>query len=367
MERNQKDSVDILLMDYFGDCVYNVPEFILSDTKKTIMGLTFKRISVVEVIKRLIITLITVALLSSGVYAGVKYVADKKDYDEVKIEKKEMSWFGSGELVRGDTSGVTLKDGIFYKKIDNYDEYLKFSNEFNSIPEMVESDFNEYFLVIFIATLPTRGLYVDNVEVTQENLKFTIRRNVENEDVSSICTKISREKNRESIEVEFLPEMSNVNDYMNIDEIPYDYTREQAIADGCVVLLGGRGVERYSKVIAGQKKLDEFIENAENGINGNIRIVEYETSKRYRGYEYNPNGAYIVDIEFNNGKYIVSTDIMRAVFNPEQYDDAREDYKVNFITDKIEVHEDGFEQCTKSYFLNSMYGENAQVVIAIVY
>lgn len=367
VEKNNLDYVDNILVNYFNNISYEIPEFILRNTEKTINGLS-KNSKLIEIIKKLILTLIGLMTLTSGVYAGVKYVVQKKDYSAIEtvLEHKENSYLATGNTI----SGLSLEDDIWYKKIDTYDEYLRFDKELKNIPEMSESDFEKEFLVLLLGR--NNGIYIDNIETMEDTLIFNIRRNIDN-DTKDICVKVSREKEREKIKIDFHYQMPNMIGYAGIDDLPYDYTKEQAIEDGCVVLLGGHGEKEYSEYIFGKEKLERFIEDSKNGINCNIRIVEYETSWRHRGYDTNPNGANILDIEFKDGKYIVCMDMIRTIINPEQYDEEHDNYKLCFISDEFEVVYGNWSWCGSNnivyYGLNSSEadGENAHVWIYVKY
>lgn len=337
---------------------------------KFFMGNLYKNSHVMLFLKTCALSLLVVAVtavMAGGVYAGFKYVVEKKDYSAVEnvLERTEESKYNY--LISGQSfvnnSDLTLEEGIRYKKIDTYDDYSVFNKEFKNMPKMVEEDFKEEFLVVFLGGVNRQGMYIDSIETTEDTLIFNIRKNIDN-NTFDICAKVSREKEREKIKIDFHYQMPNMIGYVGIDDLPYDYTKEQAIEEGCVVLLGGHGEKEYSEYVFGKEKLERFIEDSKNGINGNIRITEYETSWRHRGYDTNPNGANILDIEFKDGKYIVCMDMIRTIINPEQYDEEPDDYKWCFISDEFEVLVDN-EQGYVYYSLDSIDGENKHVYIYV--
>lgn len=325
---------------------------------KFFMGNVYKNSHFMLFLKTCALSLLVVAVtavMAGGVYAGVKYVVEKKDYSAIEtgLERTEESIYnyqitGNSFINEADWN---YEDGIRYQKINTYDEYLVFRKQYENMPEMKEEEFKENFLVVLLGR-ERHGIYIDGIETTEDTLIFNIKNDID-KNTSDICVKVSREKEREKIKIDFPYQMPNMTGYVTLDDLPYDYAKEKAIKDGCVVLLGDYGLSNF---IVGKEKLDKFIEDSKNGINGNIRITEYETKFKHRGYETNPNGALIIDIEFKNGKYIVCRDVIRTIMNPEQYDEKPDDYKSCFITDEFEVSIDDEE----SYIRYDLYAKDGQ-------
>ncbi|MDD2979072.1 MAG: hypothetical protein PHN80_03790 [Hespellia sp.] len=94
--------------------------------------------------------------------------------------------------------------------------------------------------------------------------------------------------------------------YTGFDNLPKDYTAEQAIADGCVVY-------NQNKLAGGRDKWDEFVKKTQESDYAKIRIRQNITEA----------DVYYEDVIYKNGKFrlIISTD-------PEQYD-----YEYSYLQD----------------------------------
>lgn len=315
MERNDMNCVDDILINYFTNIDYEIPEFILKNTKRTIKNLN-KDSRIVEVIKKLIITLIGIMILTSGVYAGVKYVVDKKNYSEKVIEKEDMDFVGYFTSLKA--GALEYQDGIEYQIIDNYQKYLEVK-EFVNIPDMSENDFNEYFLVFILPGYGRADLRIRDMETTEDTLKINVETregsNNRYDEYVNLCTKVSNDMKREKIEVVYLNNKPNMSNYAKLDDVPYDYKKEQAIEDGCVVLDNGR-------FVTDKNGIKNFISRTQSGKNDNIRIVQYH-GYFLSDHEKNLDGAFIIDIEFKNGKYIICQDYSRTIPKEENNENCK--------------------------------------------
>ncbi len=161
---------------------------------------------------------------------------------------------------------------LFYKRIYNYDDYIKEKELWTELIEMNPNDFKDYFfLIIFGSTYKTTGLYISNIYT--ENNKTCIELKRKDKwliDDTCICAKISKELDRQDLEIINLPNLVTTNGkYIELDEITLNYSKEQAINDGCIV------IENNKKIVSNNKnELDYFFENKKNGI---LRLYFYRT------------------------------------------------------------------------------------------
>lgn len=270
------------------------------------------------------LVVIATALIGGGTYAVINDIVNQKAYTEEKIvNEKDKSFFLEGKTNFWNKDGLIYEDYMHYRKINTYDEYLEFCGEFDNIPKMTENDFNDYFLIIVVGGFSRNGLFIDNIETTEDTLKINLKSNGRN-DYKYICDKISRNMERDKIKIEYIDKFPIMPGYINMNEIPYNYTREQAIADGCVVLDEG-------KYLSKPDGLKEFFHKTEEGINGSIRVVEYGVVYERDDNMQNLDGMCITDVEFRDGKYIVCSDRSREVVKTENND---EEYKIYFTSNK---------------------------------
>lgn len=181
---------------------------------------------------------------------------------------------------------------IYYKKIMSYEEYVNYKRIWNNIIEMNEEDFKENFvLVTGTHSLNLVGLYIYNISSDGNTMYVTLKEkdNIEEEENQNlvISAKISLELNSDNVIFDkyvFKPDLG----YVPIDELPSNYTKEQAIKDNCCVIYN-------SEIISNDKnQLNDFLEKAKNNIETSIRIIIYYPNEITRA----------IDIEYMNGKYI---------------------------------------------------------------
>lgn len=213
---------------------------------------------------------------------------------------------------------MEYQEGVFYKKITSYDEYIKYKQEKPQILEMIEDDFKENFLLVteFESTFAMKDFYISNITTDSQNLYIELNRYTEQTEENMLgyvnSTKIPKSDDREKIIVKKNELIPISTQYKSLQELPKDYSKEQAIKDNCFVL------DNRNKVISSNKEqMNEFVTKSQNGENCFIRIVHY--------YDF---GVQITDIEYKEGKYIICQDDTRGETGKRFY---------NMHT-KVEVH-----------------------------
>lgn len=180
-------------------------------------------------------------------------------------------------------------NGIYYKKINSYEEYEGAKKIWDNLVDMKQEDFGDYFILILAGeNYNTTGLYISNIYIENQKLCIELeKKDVWNENDTVISTKIPKELDREQIEIINLPnDVDTADKYKNIDNITDDYSIEEAISDNCFVINDKNQVVSNNKT-----RLNEFVENCNNKINDLIRICIYES-----------NRTIICDIEYINNK-----------------------------------------------------------------
>ena len=180
--------------------------------------------------------------------------------------------------------------GIYYKKINTYEEYLEYKNMWSNLLDMTESEFKDNFMIITAAeNADTINKVLVDIYTIDDSLYLAFENgNEKNESSVVIGTKVSRELERENIRIvdKFNSAISN-NEYIKITEIPNNYSKEDALNDGCFVI-------ENSKVVSKDKNtINDFFEKSKNNIDSYIRIYNI----------YNNELITITDISFSNQKY----------------------------------------------------------------
>lgn len=184
---------------------------------------------------------------------------------------------------------MILNNGIYYKKIYTYEEYVNAKTIWDNLVDIKQEDFNEYFMVILAGeNYNTTGLYISNIYIENQKLCIELKKkDIWDKNDTVISTKVSKELYREELKIINSPNDVNTTDkYNNIDNITNDYSIEEAISDNCLVIN-----DKNQVVSNNRTRLNEFVENSNNKINDWIRICIYES-----------NRTIICDIEYINNK-----------------------------------------------------------------
>ena len=163
---------------------------------------------------------------------------------------------------------------MYYKKLDNYNDYINFKNIYSNITEMSEADFNDKFMIITIVENTSMlKLTLKDVYVIDDTLYIGLIR-VSNSEVfdesnNTICMIIDKSLNRDNVEVFKTIENKNfMTKYEDIKKLPLDYTIEQALNDGCLVTV--------NNTTENKELFNEFKENILNSSDSEIRMVRFD-------------------------------------------------------------------------------------------
>ena len=236
--------------------------------------------------KKVLISIIVVALISLIVTLFLLNIKNIKNLDNKiandinkteKIKKYEYKLFKPTFPNNYDyTQDMKMNEKIYYKKINNYDEYEKIKKRWNNIFEMTEKDFENNFMIITaIENTNMVGLVLDKIETDKNTLYISLKTHDNNEtfDMSNTCIayKISRELERPNI---------------------------------CVTRNLKDNEKDFSKNV-------KILEN-KNGTRGYINKNDIEKEKN------NPNSTYTVksDIkDFISNSFYIDTDISKINFS----------------------------------------------------
>lgn len=187
---------------------------------------------------------------------------------------------------------VRYDKNSYYQEIITYDDYITAKSNYGEILSMNEEDFEKYFVVL-IANLGEglAGLYVSDIQNENNNLIISLDRKTDYEVYNRlISVKIDKEMYSENIKISIHTSNTNEDKYSDISSFPIGYTKEDAIKDGYIVIYNENIISENSNAI------EEFIEQSSNGIESNIRIIEF--NDLFADCDYG-----ISDIVFRNGMY----------------------------------------------------------------
>lgn len=186
---------------------------------------------------------------------------------------------------------------MYYKIITNNEEYDKYKNNVNELPEMTLQDFNDNFLVIVTwdgkMQEHEKDLRISAVTTDETTTYITLRQS-DNPDYNNknniLYAIVGKEQLRDNIKVELDKKEVTSPRFANVEDLPEDYSVQDAISDGCLV------VENLMLKSPDLSIIDNFIANTEAGEEEFVRI--------YQKYDYsNIQTVQITDIRYLKGIY----------------------------------------------------------------
>ncbi len=267
----------------------------------------YKNTDILIGIRTFIMVMCTMAMTMGVVYAGVA---------TYNYFTKETTTDFNKNQVYDYVQDMTYQNGVYYRTVMNYEEYKQCLDRWDNLVEMTEEDFENYFVVITAGeNYSTIGLYVSNVTTDDSTLYIDLsKKNSDNEEENQTTitsTKIPIEQNRDNIVINITKEEPSNEKFEKIENLPKEYSKEQAIKDGCFV------VENNIVVSDNKNALDNFLKTTNEGKEGFIRIAMYSD-----------NGVFIKDVEYKNKKYLEADDATRAG-QKEIYYNTAEKFKVS--------------------------------------
>lgn len=256
-------------------------------------------------LKAVAMFIITVLTTIGVVYAGIVI------YNNFKNKTAYINFNNSlisQEWVDENMKNSAEEQHIYYASIKTYEEYLRYKEKIGNLEEFIEEDFNDNFVVLICgAEINVQSLETDNDTLY---INFTSSFTKGEQNVNELL--VPNEQYRENIK---LVRKYDKSEFVNIaiEDIPSDYTKEQAIADGFVV------TENNKIISNNENDIYDFIEKSKNGENCFIRFVLY-----------NEMGIDIKDIEYKGQKYRLNERIL--------YKNGKEEFKYkNYECDTIEI------------------------------
>ena len=246
-------------------------------------------------LKSLLTLVIAIIATAGATYAGFityNYIT-KETYTDFK---QNPNYDYSQDMI--------YQNNFYYKKVMSYEEYEKCKGVWNDLVGMNEEDFKDNFVVIVaVENTSMLGLTVSDVSADDTTLYIKFKKD-ENEDYDKTVTsiKISKNLDRDIIKIEKVEKNIDYTDYERLEDLPHNYSKEQAIKDNCFVL------ENNEIISSNKEQLNEFVDNARNGINSFIRIVSYFDEQ-----------VKIKDLEYKDGEYILVSDDSRTRDKVEKF------------------------------------------------
>ena len=215
-------------------------------------------------------------------------------YDENGIEKKE--YYFEGFFNTDEWNSYNIYKFLIITNIEEYNIRKEEYKDKFELEEMTEKDFENKNLLL----IQTFGdVSISNIKEEEEILYIDIERN-HNEDNNYVESKkvisIKLEKNslEKEIKINTYPASDNYSIKPTIKElVESNYTKEQAIQDGCIVteVITHEGLGNKVDLISNNiEKFNNFIEETKNGKEMEIRLIHYSTNiTRFIDIKYEDN------------------------------------------------------------------------------
>lgn len=277
----------------------NMVQKTLQNSKK------LRKYSIREAIYRLLIGGLATILGMSGVcFASVKIYNEYCEHIKKQEEVRSRGLFDDGSGITTYDTDLTQNDMIWddeckmrYKIIRDFSDYTKYKERVSILPEMTEEDFKNEFLVIItwriVRELHETDLEVSNVTSDESTTYITIKQkespNYDSEN-NILYAVISKEELKDNVKMQIERPKISVPGHKDIEELSADYSIEDAINDGCIVIYNN---DLKSK---NQSRIEQFIKQTENGESDCIRVYikeDFEIRK----------ATYIWDVEYRDGFY----------------------------------------------------------------
>ena len=181
---------------------------------------------------------------------------------------------------------------IYYKIITSTEELSIFKTKENNIPDMSKEEFNENILIVIfksgLGQPHEMDLKISDVESDDKNTYITLEQN-ENPDYNKsselIYAVIDKTIIKNNIKINLKERYIS-----DLDKLPKNYNKEDAIKDGCFV------VDEYKIISNNKNAIDDLISKAKEGKESTIRIYH-----KYNGY------TYIMDLSYKNNIYTLNS------------------------------------------------------------
>lgn len=257
-------------------------------------------------ISKIFIMIITTTILLSGiVYASVTI------YNEYIKKQEEIKSRGLFDLGDGITTYETDlmandmtwndKSRLYHKIINTSEDYDKYKSRISELPNLEDINFDENFIVI-IANENTRQMHEKDLTIskitadeTTTHIEMKQKENPNyNNDNNIWYAIVDNSLLRENADVSIKNRKINVEGFTDVDELSKDYSVENAINDGCIVLENNKVKSNNIEI------LDKFIEKTEKGEQATIRVYS-----KYTAFN-TTETIYIKDVEYLNGIYYLN-------------------------------------------------------------
>ena len=259
----------------------------------TLKNTTTKNTSFLDKISK-IAAVITVLFVGAGVYAYYSSEITSKDkYKPEQTVSTSLPYLHEENNIEYIDQLDKYTNAVGYEIITTYEKYLEYINKYSNMLNMSKEDFEKSMILII---LPTESSSISNVYADEKTMYIELQVLPDDLDISDrwIIAKVDKKLYRNNIIIKKEPKLEGFSGYTPIFKLPENYSKEDAINDGCIVTEQTPNTNSFKLISNNQFKLDEFINKSKNGEEGSIRIINYAE-----------NITYYIDIYYYDGIYNV--------------------------------------------------------------
>ncbi len=260
-----------------------------------------------------IVAMLVIAIIgTTGIAVASNIIYNEYIKKSDKVELKELFYYGESELGKIYSNDI-LDDMIYdketelyYKVIEQEETYKQYKKMVNELPEISDIDFQKNLIMIITAGLGTepylyrRDLVISEINADEETTYITLVPN-ENPNYDKLRTELyvvfDKTLLRDDVKIKIDTSVFNIKGITPISKLPKEYSKEEAINDGCMVIERPT-IDDMKFIVISENKyaLDELIEKSEKGVESYIRI--YLEEMQY---------IKIMDIQYKNGIFIITS------------------------------------------------------------
>ena len=173
---------------------------------------------------------------------------------------------------------------MYYKKVNNYEEYKKMKERWNDIIEMQKNDFENYFVVIIaVENESMLNMNYNNAYIKNDILYIGIANdNIDNNGKDGISIKLPRKYDKEIIE----PYIT----VKNIEQYIYEKDIENILNDDFNIEIDNCLIYKENGEIVNEELAKIFINKVNKNESSTLRIIYYDLE----------NSNTIIDIIYNS-------------------------------------------------------------------
>ncbi len=299
--------------EYFKQRVLQKYEENINNTSNDFYNIHFytKKTKEKNLLKKTTVSnIIPIIVTVSTVYAGIVSVKNAS----VKYEQQKTETDFKNNISYDYTQDMDYQDKIYHKIINSYEDYEESKKKWNNLILMTKQDFEESaVLVIAIENTSLIGLSISNITNDENTLYVELYQSDKDININEtvMSAKISKSQMRDDIKFKITGEQPHSDNFMAITEIPKNYSKEQAVKDGCFV------VEDKEVLSADKNELRNFAQNKTEGF---IRIAEFGYKNEVADIEYKNETYYINILDLSTGKITYKIAKELIVMRPKELD-----------------------------------------------